>query len=597
MSRAAGKWVVGLDVGQTTTKMVALEAIRGNAVVRHVAVFQNRDEGILGEEELGAPLGQWLADLGYAETDTVLGIPQYLAIVQLADFPSGVGGKDRLEDMVAYETQHLSGLTDESLVHGFHQLTPFHIYQNPVLIGVCREGVIQNRLNTVSDAHLTVADLGLNGVALANTFFWEQRRKSEKANPGLELLLDIGAESTTCVLIFAGQITNVASFMFGGESFTDALAQHLMISHDEAEKTKLSSRLLASDVASPLTRAAQDFERELRSSILEPWQAQHEKNTGTITEIHLSGGASRLPGFSDFLAKKFACPVTRMQVPVQNEKIEPASFSMAYGLALQGLEPIQEPVSISLAPQEISWATRRRRRLGYLRAAAALLITMMIGWTILSFISIKKETAYAQKEWSRLQESKAMIPALETTQREVMHLQNMLIPFVAYGNRNRIFVHALDILSRYQQPGDWLAYLADEDSYRQGDLEVKPEVSITEKKTDTRTLFGLSTEEKEKKKKAEKATLSSSIRPWRNLIAAGFTRRRERNPLHNIRVTVDDLNTKPDSIFCRVDTLPTGNVVQSAYFIMRPWLEKFRMKPFFIQLPIKQVDYEPEKKP
>ena len=101
---------IGLDIGQTATKVVCLVRSGRKAVVKRAEIFRSREEGILGDDEaeqLQAVSG-WLKDLKLLDERLIIGLPQYMSTMQVSDFAPGAKGVE-LEKMVTLETTQLSG--------------------------------------------------------------------------------------------------------------------------------------------------------------------------------------------------------------------------------------------------------------------------------------------------------------------------------------------------------------------------------------------------------------------------------------------------------------------------------------------------------
>jgi hypothetical protein len=83
--------------------------------------------------------------------------------------------------------------------------------------------------------------------------------------------------------------------------------------------------------------------------------------------------------------------------------------------------------------------------------------------------------------------------------------------------------------------------------------------------------------------------------PSRFYIAAGFTPRFVDEPLRNVRKTVDSINANDDSPFGEASVLPT--VDAQVRVSIRPWVDTFQMKAFFLMLPNAETPYDPGKLP
>lgn len=144
MALFANKEAVGLDIGHGAVKALRL-AVRGKELaIEQMALLDIQQEGLLDEQELSRGMLSWLDESGLKSRSFTVGIPQYLATTQVSDFPPGVSGEE-LRGMVSFETMQLAGLSDDAFSSDFHVMSPKFGRQNPVLIGVCRQSVIDDR--------------------------------------------------------------------------------------------------------------------------------------------------------------------------------------------------------------------------------------------------------------------------------------------------------------------------------------------------------------------------------------------------------------------------------------------------------------------
>jgi len=582
---------VGLDIGQTTTKLVVLQSSPQGIKVAKSAVINNWEEGIVTPEELGQHLGTWLREQGASRQDLIVGLPQYMAIAQLSDFPPAK--RQQLSRMVALETQQLAGLSDEAFLHDYCPLPPFLTYQNPVMIGVCRARVARDRLEPLISQGLHVGDVAMDGKALAASF--AHLLPDNRLDDKLYLVLDIGLDNTTMVVMRAGQMVHVASVGVGGHIFTSALARHLGASETEAERTKMDSRILISHLDSPLTQAARTFASELHGA-LEHWhfQGDDEEAGGTTSAarfkgVYLCGGGARLGGLSEFLEAMFDCPVSLLTAPGSAQGERNPQYAIAYGLALEGLA--QRGDRISLAPPVVTWTTQRMRRAPYLYASLLLFTFGLAIYLITSYIGLQTEAAQLRASRAQLDQCRQMIPDLETTQTQIRLARVMLQPVVACANRNEILLHSIALLSKYEQQGDWLILLADEVKYYNLPEPI-PLATSAPVGNPQDTLLGMS--------RPAKSGVSATpvnrygawqCEPWHGLVASGFTPPRDHDQWASVRKLVDGLNADKGSIFTRVDTLTDGERSATDFNLVKAWWESFKLKSFALRLPLRDPEF------
>ena len=454
---------IGLDIGQASVKAVAL-AVQGKAVVMTESrLLDTRAQGIVGEEELYTAVAGWLEQVGYARDDINAGLPQYLATTQVADFPPG--GSGSLDEMVAYETRQLAGLSEEGFLHDYQLMPPKFGRRNPVLIGICRQSVVQARADALVGGGIRLVDLGMSGTAVANAFFHLNPRSLALEPP--QLLLDIGVDSSTMIVVAGGQVLFVGSLLFGAEKFSQALAAHLGMNEENAEKAKLTARLNPKDTESPLAVAARQLDTELANAI-ENWRSQERPEIGErgFAKIWLSGGGARLAGLDEYLAQSHGCPA-ELYGPVAKPSLEAApELVTAYGLALQGLH--RGTVEISLCPNDISWLRRRERRFGYLVAAVVFVALFLAGMLFRGHRRLVARQQMLENRMVETQTCETLIPQLEDTATEIRQYEKMLLPFVEKGNRAQRLLLAIHELVQARGEDDWFVYFADEFSFHEG---------------------------------------------------------------------------------------------------------------------------------
>ena len=228
---------IGLDIGQTSAKAVVLSRSGKKAVIRRAEIFRSRDEGLRGDDEIELfnAVGGWLKELKLGVPYIYLGMPQFMATTQISDFAQGAKGEE-LEKMVGYETMQLSGLSDESFVYDYHTMPVGNGRKNPVMIGICREQNLNDYCDRATNAEIKLDDVAMNGLAMANAFFGLHPEAKKDNKP--QVLLDVGNDNTTMVVVVGGQVLYVGSMMAGGQQFTQTLMRELGLKEEEAEKMK-----------------------------------------------------------------------------------------------------------------------------------------------------------------------------------------------------------------------------------------------------------------------------------------------------------------------------------------------------------------------
>lgn len=468
---------LGLDVGQTAVKAVLLSRSRKGKGGFRVRCEQLSlwEEGILDEGELYSTLATWLQEKKLVGISTCVGLPQYLTTPQICDFPPGIEG-ELLDKMVRDETTHLSGLSDERFVYDYQVLPPAFGRNNPALIGICRETVVQEQYARLADIKVNVQDMAMNGLAMVNAFFYLHPR--ERENGKLQLLLDLGTENSTLAIVARGQVLHVSSLMFGSRRITKALAQEFGCTENEAELRKKTYQAAWGDPDCPLLPVLKQLEKELNSA-LEHWrQSEPENGKLPILKLWLTGGGAQLWGLNAHLIRTYGCQVGLFGLPQQEhlpgQDVNPEAdinpdLSIAFGLALQGLNAAD--CRISLIPELLRWQQSKMARCKYLLWSAALLLLILAGALTGFYFHLVHEQAALEDRLNELNVCRNLVPKLDDCLVQIGHCQRMLVPLVEYGTRGWRFLSTIDELQRAMVPQEssnagWCIYIADEFSYR-----------------------------------------------------------------------------------------------------------------------------------
>jgi type IV pilus assembly protein PilM len=216
----------------------------------------------------------------------------------------------------------------------------------------------------------------------------ESKKPAERTAGGFVVLLDMGADNSDLVITDGTRIWQ-RNLPIGGNHFTRALTKELKLTFAKAEHLKRNATKAQDPRAifQAMRPVFNDLVSEIQRSI-GYFSSVHRQSK--ITRIIGMGNAFKLPGLQKFLAQNLQYEVEKVEsfkclkgdqvlsAPAFQENI--LSFSVVYGLALQGLDV--SGVRTSLLPPEISQARMIRRKKPWALSAAAIL---MAGFTALFF--------------------------------------------------------------------------------------------------------------------------------------------------------------------------------------------------------------------
>ncbi len=301
---------LGLDVGQSFARLVQLKRSGKKFTIERAEELNIEAEGILDEEELYSEsgLGKWLKERKLDNQQICLGIPQYLCTTRNVNDFMANAKQEQLEQMVQFETTQLAGLSEETFLSDYQRMTPAYGIEAPIIIGFGREAGSDELAAKCAKVPIKLADLAMGSFALANAFCYLHPEELENDTP--QVIIDLGTENSTIVIMVHGNVVYTGSMMFGGKRYTQVLAATMECSEAEAEKLKQDYVPDWEDSESPYIFATRQLETELRTSI-DNWRSSEIEALADmeISKMWLCGGAARTIGLAEHLQRLYGCQV------------------------------------------------------------------------------------------------------------------------------------------------------------------------------------------------------------------------------------------------------------------------------------------------
>ncbi|MCR4573592.1 MAG: hypothetical protein K5787_07475 [Lentisphaeria bacterium] len=605
---------IGLDIGSASVKVSVFEGDGRNARFVEAREFDLTEEGILNEGEMYHGLHDWLAGQKLLGAKTCLGIPQYIATTQLADFPPSK--PSQLAALVEQETKQMGDFTDEHFLHGYVSVKGGFGRKNPVLIGLCREQAIREKMDALSRADIPCDDVAMSGMAVVNTLYHLHPEYLDEKRP--ILILDLGKVNSTAIVVTGGQPLFMGSMMFSGDSFEQAVRERVS-SHkslagmgEHGVATMLAEvDLTAESSHSDLWRAAKSLDSEIQN-VVEHWRSQEcaELAEVPINKVYLCGGASRVGGLRAWLENAFESKMELLG-PEFGGTVHP-EYAVAFGLGLESAHGSSLP--LSLLPPDVVAMQHRKKRFPYAVGAAAAIVLSILGIELLAWHASSGMMQQMSHYEEQLRDCEALIRKIDENMAAIGNLEQRMAPVAETVNRSGRILKTLDLLSRSTEDGTWFYYLADVASYRGwgGREEHAEEIQEAarrgrrlpkEQKKAVGGLFDGGVAEKENRTDMEFPVVVrvGSVKDEAAMIAAGFTTMEDKAGYSEAMKRVGELAVKlsDKKVFGRVDT--TEDISEGARAeLAAPWtdfllkMKGHHYKPFTLRMPYAEPELRRE---
>ncbi len=367
--------VWGIDVGQCSLKALKLQQL-GEDQVEMLAFEVIEYEKPLSQagtdstELVRKAIEEFLSKNALRDSQVVISVPGQQTLTRFTKMPPVE--RKKIPDMVQYEASQQIPFDMDEVVWDYQVFTEAESPDVEVGIFAIRKELIRNYLMQFTEAGIEPIIVQSSPMASYNAARFEQPSEEGKAH----ILLDMGAIATDLIVMEGNRIWS-RPVPIGGNRFTESLVSAFKISFAKAERLKRNAA--ASKHARQIFQAMRPVLADLVSEI----QRSIGFYTSTHREAHIAkvigmGNAFKQPGLQKFLTQNLqigAEKLSSFKKMVSSGETSPEftentmSFSVAYGLALQGLGIAA--VASNLLPQEVRRTLLWRKKRPWFAASAA----------------------------------------------------------------------------------------------------------------------------------------------------------------------------------------------------------------------------------
>jgi type IV pilus assembly protein PilM len=333
------KETFGLDIGSSAVKVVQLSearkaySLRAHSIVRLPP--QAITDGMIKDPPIVVDtIKEAVSRAKVKTTEAAISVSGRELIVKKVDLPR-VSRKELAGAIQLEAEHHIPFAIDEVFLD--YQVIGESNNTMELLLTAVKKSKITDYIAVTEEAGLNPVVVDLDGFALEN----QHEFNHGTADTDAVALIDIGAAVMKTNVIRGGRSLFARDIPFGGNNYTQAIAQHLGLSFDKAEaaKTRNDQSVKWDDLIPPLEAVSRELSLEVQRTF-DYFASSAESER--ISRIVLSGGGSQLAGLDEFLSSTWGIPVESAR-PFQNIQLaNPAEvnaagpvLAVAVGLAMR----------------------------------------------------------------------------------------------------------------------------------------------------------------------------------------------------------------------------------------------------------------------
>jgi type IV pilus assembly protein PilM len=331
----------GLDIGSSAVKVVQLrEASAGWTLTAFASTALPTDvitDGVIKNPPVVVEaIKEAVAKAGITSREAAIGVAGRELITKKVQMPE-VPPKE-LRDAVQLEAEHHIPFAFDEVFLDYHVVSRRGGVMELIVVAV-KKSKVNEYVAVVQEAGLEPAIVDVDAFALGNQF--EHNYPDDSADA--VALIDVGASVMKTNVVRGGTSIFARDVPFGGNHYTQAIADRLHTTFEEAERAKVgTSTDIAPDAIVPALEAvSRDLSLELRRTFDYFGSTSDSDRIGRIV---MSGGTARLPGVTDYLSSAWKIPVEVARplerIDVDSALLEEASaagpaLAVGVGLALR----------------------------------------------------------------------------------------------------------------------------------------------------------------------------------------------------------------------------------------------------------------------
>ena len=436
-----------LNIGAATVELAEYEAgAKGSLTLVNYGTAELAAP--LDAENAATVLPSALLDIvrekGIRPGKVAISVSGQMVFPRFAAIPAA-GGDDKFEQMVRYEIEQNIPFPIDEMVCDRQVLGDTESGDKSVMIVAAKVDQVEALTSAVSSVGFSPELVDAAPIALTNAL------RFCRADDGCVVLLDVGAKTTSLVIVEGDKIYN-RSIPVAGNSLTKEIAAALGCSAEEAEQLKMEKGYVSmggvtedeDEVADRISKVCRAVVTRLHAEISRSINFYRSQQGGSIpTKLYLAGGSALLPQLDVFFAESLQLEVEYFNPfevlgvgpKVDAEALGYDSVRIAHtaGLALHLAGAAR--FAVNLLPPSIVAARAERAKIPFVAVAGAAVVAALV----LVMLAINRDTAVIEAERDAV---KVRVDSLSKFDKQVKAGEESLAATVADADAVRALLFA-----------------------------------------------------------------------------------------------------------------------------------------------------------
>jgi type IV pilus assembly protein PilM len=296
----------GLDIGTSAVKVVQLKNGGGKPRLMGMASVglpadTIADGSIRDSQTVADAIKEAVVKAGIESSEAAIAVCGRELIIKKVQIPE-VPAKE-VHDVVMLEAEHHIPFAIDEVFIDHHTLGRTQGQMDVILVAV-KKSKVNEYMAVVDQAGFNPLIVDVDGFALGNQ--WELNFPREAGEA--VALIDIGAAIMKTNVVRGGATIFARDIPFGGNNYTQAIAQRLSLPFQQAEDAKLGRDVGVKweTLVPPLEAISRELSLEVQRTFDYFASTAESERIGKIV---LAGGCAQLPGLNEYLASNWGIPV------------------------------------------------------------------------------------------------------------------------------------------------------------------------------------------------------------------------------------------------------------------------------------------------